>query len=187
MTALSRLLTALLAALLASGGALAAGRTPKVIAVRVVSATLPDGTAVDCDGSEDALLSADAVPQRVELAVVLDNPSRGVTLRKGRVRLSFRGRHVAVLTLEGAVKVPARCESEIVIPLRVSVAGNSSVLAMRAALRRGDMEGIEAEWEIALRAGVFRGSVPLSELWLADESGRELRFPGRIRARGRGR
>ena len=175
MTARLRLL--LLALLVAAACASAAERTPKVIAVRVVSATLPDGTAVDCSGADDAWLAAGDVPARVELAVVLDNPLRGARIRRGRVLLSSGGRRAVMLTLDGTVKVPARRESEITVPLRVNVAGNSALLAVRAALRRGDLEAVVAEWEISLRGATFRGSAPLSELWPADESGRELGFP----------
>lgn len=164
MTARMRFVTVLLASLLAALGAAAAGRQPGVKAVRVLSAEMPDGTVIRPADAAEMWTAEGGVPSRVELAVVLDNPLRGAKVRGGRVRFSMGGRRVAMLTLEGPVRIPARRESVIVLPLRVNVAGNSAAIAMRAALRRGDTAAVEADWEIALRGGVLRGSAPLSEL-----------------------
>ncbi len=164
MTARMRFVTVLLAAVLAAWSAAAAVGRPRVVAVRVVSAEMPDGTVIRPADAEDAWPQTGGVPSRIGLAVVLDNPSRGAKVRGGRVRLSMDGRRVAVLTLEEPVKIPARCESEIILPLRVSVAGGSAAIAMRAALRRGDTGSVGVEWEIVLRGGVLRGSAPLADL-----------------------
>lgn len=148
-----RTILVLWAALCMAGCAADAGRVPMVMDVRVAEAEFAEG--------ED-------IPSRMTLAVTVDNPSRGVKILGGRVRISYRGRRVAMLTLAEAVKIPPRRTSEVTVPLRVNVVRNSAAMELRAAVRRRDADGIGIELETAVRSGILfgetsgQGAVPLT-------------------------
>ena len=174
-----RFLFAVLAALSLAGCAADVGRTPSVTGVRLAEVEFSDG---------------DDIPSLVTLAVTVDNPSRGVKILNGRLRISFRGRRAAMLTLAEAVRIPPRRTAEVAVPLRVNVAHNSAALSLRAAVRRRDASDIGIELETAVRSGIVRGEaakqgvVPLTEavpsrmldeVWRAlDEFTESLPEPG---------
>ena len=127
-----RLFWAVLAALCLAGCASDAARGPRVIDVRLAEIGDPAG-APAVDGG---------LPSRVTLLATVENPSRGIKISSGRLRISYRGRRVVMLTLAEAVKIPPRGVSEVAIPLRV---------------RRRDASGIGIETEVSARAGLIRG------------------------------
>lgn len=148
-----RSIFAVLAALCLAGCA-AGGGVANVTDVRLAGAALSGGG---------------EIPSCVTLLVTVDNPSQGVKISGGRLRISYRGRRVAMLTLAEAVKIPPRRTSEVAIPLRVNVVHNSAALSLRAAVRRRDADGIGIELEASARSGLFRGeaagqgAVPLAK------------------------
>ncbi len=93
-------------------------------------------------------------PSRVELAADVDNAGGQVKLLRGRIRVSYDGRRVVVLTLERKVVVGGRASEQVILPLKVSVARSSQSLALREALREGNLERIAVDWQLALRRGV---------------------------------
>lgn len=93
-------------------------------------------------------------PSRVELAADVDNAGGRVKLLRGRLRVSYDGRRVVVLTLERKVVIRGRESGRVVLPLRVSVARSSQSLALREALREGELERIGVDWQVAVRRGV---------------------------------
>lgn len=93
-------------------------------------------------------------PSRVELAADVDNAGGRVKLLRGRLRVSYDGRRVVVLTLERKVVIRGRESGQVVLPLRVSVARSSQSLALREALREGELERIGVDWQVAVRRGV---------------------------------
>ena len=142
-----RLFWAVLAALCLAGCASDAARGPRVIDVRLADIGDPAG----------APAAGGGLPSRVTLLATVENPSRGIKISSGRLRISYRGRRVVMLTLAEAVKIPPRGVSEVAIPLRVNVAHNSAALSLRAAVRRRDASGIGIETEVSARAGLIRG------------------------------
>lgn len=92
-------------------------------------------------------------PQRVVVAVEMDNAGRAFRLLGGRLRIGIEGRRSVVLTLEERVRV-VRGQSEVLLPLRVSVARSSQSLRLREMLRRGESEGLQVDWQLRLRSGL---------------------------------
>ena len=113
------------------------------------------------------------MPKHITLAVDLVNKGAAVVLREGRLRVSYNGSRVLLLSLEERVKLPRHFEGVVELPLRVAVARNSQTLALRNALFQHQSEGITIDWEFSLRAGVVRSRVvqaeePLQEI-LSEE------------------
>lgn len=118
-----------------------------------------------------------ALPDQITLQADVENPGAKLTLKQGRVRIGYRGRRVVVLSLNEQVKVPARGEYSIEVPLRVSVARNSQSLPLREALRQHDLTDVEIDWEFKLRRGIVgkrivQPSCKVSELLSIEEQQR---------------
>ena len=117
----------------------------------------------------------DGVPSRVVVAVGLDNRGYGVKLRDGRIRISYKDRNVVILSLEEGVKIAPRRRQEVELPLRVSVAHNSSAVAFREAIRRGDVSDVKASWQVQVRVAGIKNSeiellpTPVAELLSAEQ------------------
>ena len=115
----------------------------------------------------------DDIPRRVQVAIDVQNNGTAATIQEGRMRVSYSGRTVLMLTLDERVKIPRRHDGEVMVWLRVNVARNSQTLALRNALFQHQSEGITIDWEFSLRAGVVRSRVvqaeePLQEI-LSEE------------------
>ena len=115
----------------------------------------------------------DDIPRRVQVAIDVQNNGAAATIQEGRMRVSYSGRTVLMLTLDERVKIPRRHDGEVMVWLRVNVARNSQTLALRNALFQHQSEGITIDWEFSLRAGVMRSRVvqaeePLQEI-LSEE------------------
>lgn len=109
------------------------------------------------------------VPERVLLAVDIDNEGSAAVMRKGRVRISYKGRRVMLFTLDERVRIPRHYDGIIEVPLRVNMAHNSQALAFRGALLRHDAAEMSVDWEVAGRAGVVGARIvqpvePLAEV-----------------------
>lgn len=117
----------------------------------------------------------DGVPSRVVVAVGLDNKGYGVKLRDGRIRISYKDRNVVILSLEEGVKIVPRRRQEVELLLRVSVAHNSSAVAFREAISRGEVSEVKVSWQAKARvAGVKRSQIelpptPIAELLSAEQ------------------
>ena len=93
-------------------------------------------------------------PSRVDVVVDVDNAGGKLKLLRGRLRVSYDGRRVVVLTLERKVVVDGRKSEQVILPLKVSVARSSQSLALREALREGNLERIAVDWQLSVRRGV---------------------------------
>lgn len=93
-------------------------------------------------------------PSSVVVRVTLENPSAAVKLLRGRMRVGYGGRWVAMLTLEERVKIAARESTVVELPLRLNIQRTAQTMQLRSALKRGDTSGIEVDWQAALRRGV---------------------------------
>lgn len=96
----------------------------------------------------------DDYPSSVVVKVTLENPTAAVKILRGRMRVGYQGRWVAMLTLEQKVKIPARRNAVVELPLRLNVQRTTQTMQLRAALKQGNTEGIEVDWQVALRRGV---------------------------------
>ena len=118
---------------------------------------------------------AEGSPSRVVVAVGLDNKGYGVKLRDGRIRISYKDRNVVILSLEEGVKIAPRRRQEVELPLRVSVAHNSSAVAFREAIRRGDVSDVKVSWQAKARVAGIKNSeielppTPIAELLSAEQ------------------
>ena len=108
------------------------------------------------------------LPESVVLALDVENKGAAVVLRSGRVRVSYRGRRVAMFTLEEKVRIAGHKRSEVNLPLKINVARNSQTAALWQALQRHDAEGISVDWDAVVRAGVVRANVERSPMPLAE-------------------
>ena len=95
---------------------------------------------------------ADDYPDHLVVKVTLENPSAAVKLLGGRARISYGGRRVAMLTLEDKVKIPARQRAVVELPLRLNIQRTTQTMQLQAALKQGRTEGIEVDWQVALRS-----------------------------------
>ena len=95
-------------------------------------------------------------PDRVVVKVTLENPSAAIKILRGRARVGYGGRRVAMLTLEEKIKIPARTNAVVEIPLRLNIQRTAQTMQLQAALKQGQTEGIEIDWQVALRSrGVY--------------------------------
>ena len=126
---------------------------------------------------ESQLHGAEEFPSQLLLHLKVDNPSPPFKLVQGRVRVSYKGCRVAMLTLQDKVRV-RRGDTEITLPLRLNLQHSSQTMQLRAALRQGITSDVELEWEIAVRRGLVylqRQGGPIGFDELAGESANELR------------
>ncbi len=110
---------------------------PQVVALEVEPAKMEAG---------------DDYPSSVVVKVTLENPSAAVKILRGRVRISYAGRRVAMLTLDEKVKIPARTSAVVELPLRLNIQRTAQTMQMQAALRQQRLEDIEVDYQVALRS-----------------------------------
>ena len=126
---------------------------------------------------ESQLQGAEEFPSQLLLHLKVDNPSPPFKLVQGRVRVSYKGRRVAMFTLQDKVRVQ-RGDTEITLPLRLNLQHSSQTMQLRAALRQGITRDVELEWEVAVRRGVVymqRQGGPIGFDELAGANANELR------------
>lgn len=109
------------------------------------------------------------VPERVILAVDIENRGAAAFLRKGRIRIGYAGRRVLMFSLDERIKIPRKSVSRVLIPLDVNMAHNSQAMAFRSALLRHDASQMDIDWEVTGRVGVIGARIvqptePLSEV-----------------------
>ena len=129
------LFTLLLATLVGCG----TPEVPEVEALEVVPQWSASGAGAD-------------YPDHLVVKVTLKNPSAAVKLLRGRVRISYGGRRVAMLTLEQKVKIPARQRAVVELPLRLNIQRTTQTMQLQAALKQGRTEGIEVDWQADVRS-----------------------------------
>lgn len=91
-------------------------------------------------------------PERIVVKITLENPSSAVKLLRGRMRIGYGGRWVAMLTLEQKVKIPARERATVELPLKLNIQRTAQTMQLRSALRQRHTEGVEIDWQVALRS-----------------------------------
>ncbi len=116
----------------------------------------------------------DGWPSRIVLRVEINNPSARVALLSGRVRVSYAGRRVAMLTLSDKVVVPARRRSIVEVPLHLAVQRTSQTMAFREALLQRRSEQIAVDWQVALRSRMVyvqreQEAKPIAEMLSAQQ------------------
>lgn len=117
--------------------------------------TPPRISSVEVEPQWERVATAD-YPDRVVVKVTLENPSAAVKILRGRARIGYLGRRVAMLTLEEKKKIPARTNAVVEIPLRLNIQRTAQTVQLQAALKQGQTEGIEIDWQVALRSrGVY--------------------------------
>lgn len=109
------------------------------------------------------------VPERVMLAVDIENRGAAAFVRKGRIRIGYAGRRVLMFSLNERIKIPRKSVSRVIVPLEVNMAHNSQAMAFRGALLRHDASQMEIDWEVTGRVGVIGARIvqptePLSEV-----------------------
>ena len=107
-------------------------------------------------------------PERVMVRVEIDNPTYAVKLCEGRARISYKGRNVAILSLEKKVKISSRQNQKIKLPLRVSLLQNSTTLAFKEALKRGDVSDMKIDWLLDVKGGLKHYKIEQEPLLLTD-------------------
>lgn len=98
-------------------------------------------------------------PERVIVEATIDNPSAAIKLLDGRMRVSFRGSRVAMLTLEEKVKIPARRQSRVTLMLKANFMHNSQTMALQRALESHNAKGIAIDFQARVRSHVLRGEI----------------------------
>ena len=141
------LFTLLLATLVGCG----TPEVPEVEALEVVPQWSTGGTG-GASGTGGAGSAVADYPDHLVVKVTLENPSAAVKLLGGRARISYGGRRVAMLTLEDKVKIPARQRAVVELPLRLNIQRTTQTMQLQAALKQGRTEGIEVDWQVALRS-----------------------------------
>jgi hypothetical protein len=98
-------------------------------------------------------------PERVIVEATIDNPSAAIKLLNGRMRVSFRGSRVAMLTLEEKVKIPACRQSRVTLTLKANFMHNSQTMALQRALESHNAKGIAIDFQARVRSHVLRGEI----------------------------
>ena len=96
--------------------------------------------------------AVDDYPEALVLKVTLENKSSAIKLLRGRMRIGYGGRWVAMLTLEQKVTIPARTTATVELPLKLNIQRTAQTMQLRSALRQRRTEGVEIDWQVALRS-----------------------------------
>lgn len=99
------------------------------------------------------------LPEQIILALDIENNGAVALLRSGRMRVSYRGRRVAMFTLSEKVRIARHSREQVLLPLKISVMRNSQSAALMEALRQHDVEHITIDWEVAGRSGIFSSRI----------------------------
>ena len=143
-TLFRRLFTVVVVMLLGAG---CSTEPPKLIQIDVVDVEFSDNGA-EWQQAEKIFVEAE-----------LYNPSAAVKILDGRIRVSYRGSRVIMLSCEDKIVIPARTKSRVPITLKVAVMRNSQAMALRKALERRDIENIEVDWSAQVRSRALRGQI----------------------------
>ena len=144
---------------------------------------------VQITAAEWAEEGEEGIPRRVQVAIDVQNNGAATIIREGRLRVSYSGRTVLMLTLDEQVKIPRRYDGEVLAWLRVNVARNSQSVAFSSALKRHDTQNMEVDWEFSARTGAVKFHITqprrsfaevlpsdvLAELWSIVEEMKEER------------
>ena len=96
--------------------------------------------------------AADDYPEALVLKVTLENKSSAIKLLRGRMRIGYGGRWVAMLTLEQKVTIPARTTATVELPMKLNIQRTAQTMQLRSVLRQRRTEGVEIDWQVALRS-----------------------------------
>ncbi|MBQ5395802.1 MAG: hypothetical protein IIU59_02855 [Alistipes sp.] len=96
--------------------------------------------------------AVDDYPEALVLKVTLENKSSAIKLLRGRMRIGYGGRWVAMLTLEHKVTIPARTTATVELPMKLNIQRTAQTMQLRSALRQRRTEGVEIDWQVALRS-----------------------------------
>ena len=111
----------------------------------------PRVEAVEVEPVWSDVATREEYPDRIVVRVTLENPSAAIKLLRGRMRIGYAGKWVAMLTLEQKVKIPARTNATVELPLRLNIQRTTQTMQLRSALRQRRTEGVEVDWQMALR------------------------------------
>lgn len=125
---------------------------PRVETVEVESVWSKGATDGATEGTTASSAKADDYPEALVLKVTLDNKSSAIKLLRGRMRIGYGGRWVAMLTLEQKVTIPARTTATVELPLKLNIQRTAQTMQLRSALRQRRTEGVEIDWQVALRS-----------------------------------
>lgn len=129
---------------------------PRVETVEVESVwskgTTEGATERATEGTTASRAKADDYPKALVLKVTLENKSSAIKLLRGRMRIGYGGRWVAMLTLEQKVTIPARTTATVELPLKLNIQRTAQTMQLRSALRQRRTEGVEIDWQVALRS-----------------------------------
>lgn len=146
----------LLLILLVALTACSTAEPPRVETVEVESvwgeSTTESTTERVTEGATASRAKADDYPEALVLKVTLDNKSSAIKLLRGRMRIGYGGRWVAMLTLEQKVTIPARSRATVELPLKLNIQRTAQTMQLRSALRKRRTEGVEIDWQVALRS-----------------------------------
>ena len=125
---------------------------PRVETVEVESVWSKGATEGATEGTTEKSAKADDYPEALVLKVTLDNRSSAIKLLRGRMRIGYGGRWVAMLTLEQKVTIPARTTATVELPMKLNIQRTAQTMQLRSALRQRRTEGVEIDWQVALRS-----------------------------------
>ena len=129
---------------------------PRVKAVEVESVwsegATKGATERTTESATEKSAKADDYPEALVLKVTLENKSSAIKLLRGRMRIGYGGRWVAMLTLEQKVTIPARTTATVELPLKLNIQRTAQTMQLRSALRQRRTEGVEIDWQVALRS-----------------------------------
>lgn len=117
---------------------------------------------------EQSWQDGDSSIPMVVLSIDIENSGAALKICHGRVRISYKGRNVAILSLEKKVKISSRQNQKIKLPLRVSFLQNSTTLAFKEALKRGDVSDMKIDWLLDVKGGLKHYKIEQEPLLLTD-------------------
>ena len=111
-----------------------------------------------------------------QIVMSIDTQGIGSSIKicEGRLRISYKGENVVILTLDKKVKIAPRNNQKVRLGLRVSYAKNSHALAFKEAVKRGDLGDTKIDWMFDVKGGLRHHKVeqvptPITDIVAADQ------------------
>lgn len=105
---------------------------------------------------------------QVVINIEIESSGASLKILNGRVRVSYKGRNVAILSLDDKVKISNRQNQKIKLPLRISFLHNSTTMAFKSAFKRGDVSDMKIDWSFDIKGGLKRYTVEQAPLSLSE-------------------
>ena len=86
------------------------------------------------------------------LITVANNTSLNMRITAANAFVSYNGRKIGRVALDGEVRIPRRSRSQVEVPLRLTLSNPIAALSIYNKVRKGDFSGIMVDYSISVSA-----------------------------------